>query len=220
MKKAWKKQLLAAAVSGLCIVTLPATASGIPTVDVAAIAQMAQQLKQLKDQYDLLRQQYESVTGSYGRGQGMDSVLDSSSVVPGSWQDVVRQQKSGVFANKQAYYEKLIDTLPSELFRNPDGREAGTYQLSTDAVRAAMAGGDALYAQVQQHINNLTRLARQVDNTTNIKDAQDLQNRIQVENALLQTAMARMNAMTSNLQANQLNLQNQSKAANQRYFRW
>ncbi len=220
MKTTFRQTVLAVMVGSLLAASFPVAAGGIPTVDAAAIAQMAQQLQQLKAQYELLRQQYESVTGSYGRGSGIDAALNASSVVPGSWQDVVRQQKSGVFANKQSYYEKLIGTLPRELFQNPDGREAGAYRLSTDAVRAAMAGGDALYAQVQQHINNLTRLARQVDDTANIKDAQDLQNRIQVENALLQTAMARMNAMTSNLQANQLNLQNQSKAVNQRYFRW
>lgn len=215
-----RRTFLALALASVSVTATPTFASGIPTVDVAAIAQMTQQLLQLKQQYDLMRQQYESLVGSYGRGQGIDPVLEAAKVIPGSWQDVVAQQQQGIYGSKQQYYEKLIDTLPKELFKQPQGSDAKTYQLSTDAVRAAMAGGDALYGQVQKHLDNLNKLSRQVDQTSNIKDAADLQNRIQVESGLMQTAMARMNAMNMNLQANMLNQQNQSKAASQRYFKW
>lgn len=140
-------------------------------------------------------------------------------MVPGSWQEVVAQQKSGAFGSKQSYYEKLINTLPQDLFANPQAQNATTYRMSTDSVRAALAGGDALYSEVQTHLLNLAQLSRQIDSTANVKDAQDLQNRIASENGLLTTAMAKLNAMNMNLQANAVNQQNQATAATQKYFR-
>ena len=60
---------------------------------------------------------------------------------------------------------------------------------------------------------------KKVDSTANIKDAQDLQNRIASESGMLQSAMAKLNAMNVNLYANMLNQQNQATAATQKYFR-
>ena len=150
---------------------------------------------------------------------GLSESIRATSVVPGSWQEVVAQQQSGAFGSRQSFYEKLINTMPQDLFANPQAQNATTYKMSTDSVRAAMAGGDSLYSEVQTHLNNLTALSEQVDTTTNIKDAQDLQNRISSENGMLQSAMAKLNAMNMNLQANMVNQQNQATAATQKYFR-
>ncbi len=69
----YKKLLLAAVLSaGL---TSGAFASGIPTVDAAAIAQMVQQLTQLQQMYSQLQAQYNTavsqlnaITGNRGLG--------------------------------------------------------------------------------------------------------------------------------------------------------
>jgi type IV secretion system protein VirB5 len=217
MKTAFPALVLAAAV----VASVPANATGIPTFDAATVIQLQQQYMQLQQQYQTLKQQYSAVTGSYGRGNiGLSDSISSSSVVPGSWQEVVSQQGKGAFGTKQDYYEKLIKTMPDELFQNPHAQNATTYKLSTNSVRAAMAGGDVLYAQVQTHLNNLARLSQQVDRTANIKDAQDLQNRIATENGMLQTALAKVNSLNMNLQANLVNQQNQAISANQQYYQW
>jgi type IV secretion system protein VirB5 len=187
---------------------------------VETLARWAQQIAEMKRQYDQLKQQYDAVTGSYGRGQiGLADSIKATSVVPGSWQEVVALQSKGAYGTKQDQYEQLIKTMPQELFQNPQGQTASTYKLSTDSVRAAMSGGDALYAQVQTHLNNLAKLSQQVDSTSNVKDAQDLQNRIAAENGMLQSAMGKLNAMNLNLQANSLNQQNQATAENNRFFK-
>lgn len=196
-------------------------AQGIPTYDAATVLQLQQQFQQLQKQYDTLQSQYKAVTGSYGRGQtGLNESINSSSIVPGSWQEVVAQQQSGSFGTKQNFYEKLLKTLPQDLFRDPQSQNATTYKLSTDSVRAAMSGGEILYSQVQTHLNNLARLSQQVDSTSNIKDAQDLQNRIATENGMMQSALGKLNAMNMNLQANMLNQQTQATSSNQQYYRW
>lgn len=215
-----RKSLILASVAASMAAAVPAFAGGIPTFDAATVLQLQQHLKQLQEQYATLRSQYAAITGSYGRGQiGLGDAVDSASVVPGSWQEVVAQQKSGRFAARQATYEKLINTLPQDLFTNPQAQHATTYKMSTDSVRAALAGGDALYSQVQAHLKNLTQMAQLVDGTANIKDAQDLQNRIATENGMLHSAIAKLNAMNMNLQANMVNQQNQATAAMQKYFR-
>lgn len=215
-----KKCLIPLSVAVSMAAALPVFAGGIPTFDAATVLQLQQQFKQLQEQYTTLKDQYAAVTGSYGRGQtGLSDAVNSASVVPGSWQEVVAQQKNGAFATKQASYEKLINTLPQDLFANPQAQNATTYKMSTDSVRAALAGGDSLYSQVQTHLNNLARISQLVDSTVNIKDAQDLQNRIATENGMLQSAIAKLNAMNMNLQANMVNQQNQATAATQKYFR-
>lgn len=215
-----RKTLILALVAASMAASVPALAGGIPTFDAATVLQLQQHLKQLQEQYATLRNQYAAITGSYGRGQiGLGDAINSASVVPGSWQEVVAQQRSGGFAAKQATYEKLINTLPPDLFANPQAQHATTYKMSTDSVRAALAGGDALYSEVQTHLKNLTQMGQLVDSTTNIKDAQDLQNRIATENGMLHSAIAKLNAMNMNLQANMVNQQNQATAATQKYFR-
>jgi type IV secretion system protein VirB5 len=193
---------------------VPATLNQIQTM-----AKWADQLVAMRNQFDKLNQQYEAMTGHYGRGvMGLAESINSSSVVPGSWQEVVAQQKGGGFGAIQKNIEDLIKTMPQDLFQNPKGQDAANYKLSTDAVRAALSGGQALYAQVQTNLNNLATMARQIDLTGNAKDAADLQNRIAAENGLLQSAMAKLNVMNMNLQANMLNQQNQAAAVNlQRY---
>lgn len=213
----WAVKGIAAAVS-ICV-GFNACAGGIPTFDTAQFAQMQQQFKQLQEQYKTLKEQYAALTGSYGRGQvGLSESIRSASVVPGSWQEVVAQQQGGVFGAKLGAHEKLINTLPQDMFVQPQSQSATTYRMSTDSVRAALAGGESLYSQVQTHLNNLARMGELVDGTANIKDAQDLQNRIAAENGMLQSAIAKLSAMNMNLQANMVNQQNQATAATQRYF--
>lgn len=222
MKKLYIPMAFAMALSG------PVHALGVPVGDAGTWAAMAQQLMQLQEQYNMLKQQYEAQTGilenlegSYGRGAiGLNASIDSASVVPGSWQEVVAQQGSGVYGSKQSYYETLINTLPQELFANPEGQRAQDYQLSSDSVRAAMSAGDALYSEVQVHLNNLALLSSKIDSTTNAKDAADLQNRIATENGMLTSAQSKLAALNMNLQANLNNAENQATSENEQFFTW
>jgi type IV secretion system protein VirB5 len=226
MMKTIKKLSLAIAVT--MAITGQAGATGVPTGDAGTWAALAQNLAELREQYKVLKQQYETQTdimnnmrGSYGRGAiGLSDSINSASVVPGSWQEVVSRQNSGAYGSKQSYYEELVNTLPQELFANPDSNRARGYQLSSNSVVAAMSAGEALYSEVQVHLNNLTTLSMQVDNTTNAKDAADLQNRIATENGMLTSAQSKLQALNMNLQANLANQENQATSQNEQFFRW
>lgn len=221
-----KKFGLAAAVS--LAIAGQAQATGVPVGDAGTWMALAQNLATLQQQYQTLKDQYETqgeilknLQGTYGRGSiGLDDSINSASVVPGSWQEVVSRQNSGAYGSKQSYYEELVNTLPQELFANPEGNRARDYQLSSDSVVAALSAGDALYSEVQVHLNNLATLGSQVDTTTNAKDAADLQNRIATENGMLSSAQSKLQALNMNLQANLANQENQATSDNEQFFRW
>lgn len=198
----------------LSICAASASATGIPTVDVGTIAQLQQQ-------YITLKQQYEALTGNGGYGSmGYNQAITSATVVPGSWQDVVARQATGAYGTTLNYYESRINTLPSDRFSDSSALSTQTYNMSSDAVRSSLAGGDNLYSEVQTHLNNIAILGHKIDETENIKEAQDLQNRLAAENAMLQTASAKLQALSLNLQANMLNRQNQAQAANELFYQW
>lgn len=214
-----KRTLAIATIAAAMSLAQPAQATGIPTFDAATVLQLQQQYMQMAKDYELLKQQYAAVTGSYGRGgMGLVNAIQASSFVPGSWQEVVDRQNKGVYGSRQEFYESLLKTMAGELFTDLDSARARSYQLSTDSVRAALAGGDVLYAEIQTHLLNLSNKARAVDATANVKDAADLQNSIAAEAGMVQTAMAKLQVMNMNLQANLLNQQTQAQKNTLRYF--
>ena len=207
-----------------CVASQAAFATGIPTVNVIEQGQLAdglvnqgQELEKLTTQINTLKSQLNSITGSYGRGaQGLSSAVSAASVVPGSWQDVTSQQSSGAYGSVQAAVEKTIQTVAPSSFT--DASVGSNYKMSTDSVRAGLAGGQSLYAEAQTHLTNFEQLAQQVDATTNVKDAADLQNRMTAELGMAQSAQTKLQALNASLTANQLNASNQATASRQTFF--
>jgi type IV secretion system protein VirB5 len=210
------KRTSVAAVAVL-VMSTSAFATGVPVFNAQEAIQLAQQLQAMGKQLDQLKQQYGAVTGSYGRGvSGLTDALDASSIVPGSWQDVVAQQKSGIYGSRQASYEQVINTIPTSTFQ--DQSAGANYRMSTDSVRSALAGGESLYDEAQTHLQNFQNLSQQVDSTTNLKDAADLQNRMSAELGMAQSAQTKLQAINANLLANQLNDSNQAAAVRAKFF--
>jgi type IV secretion system protein VirB5 len=201
----------------LSMASMQTFATGVPTLAVATDTQLGMMGSQLKDEITQLKSQLDAVTRSYGRGSsGLSDAIDASSIVPGSWQDVVSQQKSGVYGTRQAAYEKVMNTMSPDSF--DDKAQGSNYKMSTDSVRATMAGGESLYDEAQTHLQNFQNLAQQVDSTANVKDAADLQNRMTGELGMAQAAQTKLQALNANLVANQVNESNQATATRTQFF--
>jgi len=199
------------------VMSTSAFATGVPVFNAQEAIQLAQQLQAMGDQLKQLKQQYGAMTNSYGRGaSGLTDALDASSIVPGSWQDVVAQQKSGIYGSRQSSYEQVINTIPTSTFQ--DQSTGANYKMSTDSVRSALAGGESLYDEAQTHLQNFQNLSQQVDSTANLKDAADLQNRMSAELGMAQSAQTKLQAINANLTANQLNDSNQAAAVRAKFF--
>lgn len=220
-----KKSSLAFVLFSALLAPSQAVLAQIPVTDGASITQSItntlQQIEQLHAQIEQMKQQYEAVTGSYGRGvQGLEEAISAVKNIPGSWQDIVSRQASGEFGRLAQKYEETLKPLSQDDFPETSQRVGGAYQMSSDAVIASFAGAEVLHEEIQTHLSNLESLARQIDTTTNIKDAQDLQNRITAEQALVQTAMGNMGTIQMNLQGTLLNQQLQAEAETKEFYKW
>ena len=183
--------------------------------------QMVEQVSQLKAQLAQLKDQYRAVTGSYGIGSLLqEETLTAGSIVPGSWQEVVRLQQAGKYKTKMDYYEGLMKAVDPALLEKNTTRSAGAYKLSYDNTRAAFAVTDATYESVETHRRNIEQLVRRIDSTQNIKEAADLNNRLISENAMLQIAIARLAAVQGNLNASAQNDRLQSQATRTEMLRF
>lgn len=183
--------------------------------------QMVEQAAQLRAQLEQMKSQYQAVTGSYGEGGFLQSeALAAQSIVPGSWQDVVRLQQTGAYKAKMDRYEDLMKAVDPALLDQDKGRNVDAYRLSYDNTRAAFAVTDATYDAVETHRRNIEQLIKRIDSTPNVKAAEDLNNRLLSESAMLQIAIARLAAVQGNLGASAQNARLQSDATRTEMLRF
>lgn len=161
--------------------------------DPSSVAQAMAQVTELYKQYEQLKQMYDAVTGSYNVGSGITQV---ENILPGTWQDVVRNQ-GGIFGDKQATYDKLLQIIGSDDLQKlmSDKNFVAVYQN----VRMGMAVSDASYSALSEHTANLKKLADRINLTTNIKEAQDLGNQIAIEQGYIESINAKLGSVQSNL---------------------
>ena len=183
--------------------------------------QMVEQVTQLKAQLEQLRSQYQAITGTYGLGGLLQGeALAAQSIVPGSWQDIVKLQQAGAYKSKMDYYEGLMKAVDPTLLAADKSRSTGAYKLSYDNTRAAFAVTDATYDAVEVHRTNIQQLIQRIDSTQNIKEATDLNNRLISESTMLQIAVARLAAVQGNLSASAQNDRLQSQATRTEMLRF
>lgn len=166
--------------------------------DPTAVMNMVQQLAQMKQQYDVLKKQYESTTGNSGIGtSGINKVQD---VVSGSWQDVVSNQKNGAFGSAQKTYDKVLTTIGQEGMK--DLLSNDKYKRDYNTVKTGFAFSDASYNALNEHVANLTTLKNKINSTQSIKEAQDLANAIAIEQGYINSIGAKLSAVQTNLESN------------------
>ncbi|OGP07536.1 MAG: hypothetical protein A2048_08710 [Deltaproteobacteria bacterium GWA2_45_12] len=214
------------------ITTIQSAHAAWPVIDTTAIARMVQQINEMKKQYEVLKQQYaemeatkDAVTGAYGVSEIANGEIDQTSrrALPGTWQEVVSQQKSGklpgFFSERQDYYNKLFPSVDSKLFsESSTDRNAVSYQVSTQNTQASFSATEAIYNKIQDRLKTIETLTQEIDKTDNVKNATDLNSRIAAENGFLNVDMARLSALQLSLQASLQNGQNQATANHAEFF--
>lgn len=220
-----------ALIMGLLSTSFHSAHAAWPVIDTSAIAKLVQQIQEMKKQYDMLKQQYDelvqtknAVTGSYGVSLLENGPLAELSrrAVPGTWQEVVSLQQSGVipgFSQKLGDFQKLFPTVDGNLIsQDPNNRNAQGYKLSTDNVRGAFASAELIYNKIADRLKTIEALTKEIDKTDNVKNATDLNSRIAAENGFLNVEMARLNSIQLSLQSVMQNNQNQATANHAEFF--
>ena len=211
MRKKVKKHLVLAAF--LTSVSLPVLSGGIPTIDLAAIAEA---LVQTTNQLTMIANMKTQITHMIATKEAMtgtrfvwSSVLNGTDeknmrrVLPPEWQDIgskivsmnvyQKRVKDSYDATKLKLYEygTAQGVMPSQKTGSP------TQQLYDEARESSAKHNAAVrssYQMVSDRMAKIEVLIDKVGTTNDIKDSADLNNRIQAENSLLMLDMTKLQA--------------------------
>ena len=204
----YKKIVLAIALSAGMYFGTSALASGIPTVDAAAIAQMV--LTQMQQMYSNMVQQYntavntlQNFTGTRGLGL-VDYNLNLRSLIPTS----ARSRLNGIMNGTSS-----LSSLGRDIFNrlklgdacsNLDGEvkqnclKAREFEAEQQAVLEEAAN------TANQRLQNIESLMSRINTATDAKSIADLSARIQAEQVALQSSQ-----LAAQFQQTQMNKQNE-----------
>lgn len=196
-----KKLFLVFAIAGL---TCSLANAQIPVTDSASIAQsISQQIetiakwesqyKQLESQIEQAKQQYEALTGSRGYGEAFNDPA-MRDYLPPEWQSVYDGVKRGGYSgltgqSAQIYNEnKVFDSC--ERIESESQRRV----CESRAVKASQDKALALesFDKAKARINQIDRLMRQINETTDPKAIAELQSRIAIEQANIQNEQTKL----------------------------
>ena len=208
-----------AAVAILALYAGSAGAQGIPVIDKTAILRWASQLKAMKEQFDALNQQIAQAEQLYGSLNKLTNMADVASLLNNP---SIRKALPQNFAS----VENLLDGNGSGVFGDAASKFLegnSTYQTSANDFYAQelariqnrnagqMTLGQQIYEAATKRIDGIDQLRQQISSAIDSKDIADLQARIQVESAFLQTDLLRMQGLQMVQQA-QAQVEEQRKA--------
>lgn len=199
------KQLILAAALAIGIAsTGGVSASGIPVVDVAAlanntasqaanIAKYVQMIQQYKTQIDQMKTQYEALTGSRGLGMiAQDPKLRD--YLPDGWQEVYDGVTEGGYKGLSGPAKRIIAANSS--YDMCENKEPGiTRNLCERA--ASKAAQDKAFAveafdSAKDRWTQIEQLMQEIDSTSDPKAIAELQARINSEQAAIQNEQTKL----------------------------
>jgi type IV secretion system protein VirB5 len=208
-----KKYLL---ISALLI--SPITQADIVGVeDAALLANAAEQLKQLQEQYKTLEQTYDKATrqldsinalksfnsGHYQFGDLNNSLEDlkQRQWSPNTWDDALRNVAGG---NPDRYntlvkaYEKKHQILDDKTFEQGSSHaQLIRYKQAVAVNKAVSVESTYSYNEINKHLKAVHELSMQIEQAPNTKSAVDLNSRLLAEIAYIQTQNLKVQTLIS-----------------------
>lgn len=174
----------------------PAFAAGVPTIDAAALAQMAEQITHMKTQIDnqisqitQLKSQVKAVTGTRNMGNLLkDTVKD---VIPSEWADI--------------YKAANVDVSSITDLKSFDP------QASLKNLASIQEFSERAFEDTKDRLVNIEGLMSQIDLAEDVKAAADLQNRIATENGAIMNTQVKLDMM-ARLHENQKEIESRKLA--------
>jgi hypothetical protein len=193
---------------------------------VALIHSAKRQLETAQSQLTNAKSQLKSITGVYGWGSLFNSAkeLTNHQYTPDSWSDALKGIAGG---NNQRYrdllvaYKKAHPVIDDTQYRVHNTQaQTDNFNKQINTVKAVAVSAEMAYANVNQYLKITHDLTQKIDDNknTNIKSAIDLNTRLVANNANLLAALIRLQAVQTNLQAQQSQMMIQSKSEQQYFF--
>ncbi|BBE10244.1 Conjugal transfer protein [Mycoavidus cysteinexigens] len=196
-----------------------ARANGMPVIDVVAaahaieqISRMAEQIKATHDQLQQARQQYEAITGQRGLGS-LFYRADLGRTLPPNWRTVYDAAQNGNYG--------ISGSIQEILKQEQTHSSIQTAQRDLELRRRQIAATDKAiglkaYEGAQQRLDQIEALMKKISATEDPKALDELQARINIEQAAIQNETVKL-AMISQLQkAEQQLIAEQKRALSQR----
>ncbi len=193
-----------------------AMASGIPVFDGAAAANFLQQIQQLRQQYIQMKNTAESLKGINNIGDLLSNP-GIRNYMPADLQASYDELSYAVFKGGNGSYKGFDGVLGAieDAQRNRDTWEKMSKDRGQRAV-VDVASLEASYKGAIERLNGLEQMMTQVGKTPTAKESADLNSRIAVEQALLQSESNRINLMVAMQTAQQRLLDSEQKAMTKR----
>lgn len=191
------KNLIAIGFLSFFAAVLPAHAQ-IPVTDVASLAQQiqqvaswGQQIQSMKDQLAQQQQLFSSMNGSRGLGQLLNNPA-LKSALPADWQNVYSSIQSGGYSGLTGSAKAIRDA--NAIYDCNAGAANSVARCNREMNKTAQdkAFANDAYIASQRRLDNIQALMGQIDNATDTKQIQDLQVRMQAENAMIQNEQTKL----------------------------
>lgn len=185
---------------GCCIGLLATTAAQaqIPVTDAASLSQQiqqvaawAQQIQGMKNQLDQQKYLYQSMNGARGIGQLLNNP-GLQKTLPDNWKTVYASIQNGGYSGLTGGAKSIRDA--NAIF-GCDGKTGLALTIcNRDRNKAAQDKAFSLdaYDAAQRRLDNIQALMGQIDNASDTKTIQDLQVRMQAENAMIQNEQTKL----------------------------
>lgn len=180
-----------------------ASATGIPVIDAASLADQAanqvenlakyvQMIQQYKTQIDQMKQQYDSLTGSRGLGEIAQNP-QLREYLPDNWKAVYDGVKSGGYQGLTGAGKAIAD---ANRIYDSCGSKTGADKAVCERAGAKAAQDKAFslgaFDKAKQRWDQIAQLMGQINSTSDPKAIAELQARINTEQAAIQNEQTKM----------------------------
>lgn len=189
-----KKTVLATAISASLLTCSSVYASGIPTIDVAAIAKMAEQILEMKKSYDMLKSQYEQAIEMTKKLEGISGVGDF--IRSDIFEEIFPEVSEVIEAIDDFSYENMPngakDIYDDRGYDNACPPKGYPTFVQCRKDYALLATAQYMYQEAAINAQNrgqaLDKLMDKINESKTMKEIADLQARIQAELGMIQLA--------------------------------
>jgi len=207
----------------ILITFAPIDFADLPVIYLPEIAQLAQHLHQLQQQYALLQETYKNAQqqldeakalradeeGHYGFGNllNSDSDLKTREWSPDSWDDTLK----GLSGGNPARYQQLLTeykqnhpTVSQSEYEKSTSKEQGKeYAQQIQVNRAASVNATYEFNDINNHLKTIHDLSGKIEKAKDEKAATDLNSRLIAEVAYIQTQELKMQVLLNQQLAQQ-----------------
>ncbi|MBS1994664.1 MAG: type IV secretion system protein [Cyanobacteria bacterium SZAS LIN-2] len=194
-------------------VSLPARATGIPVIDVAALMQLIQQvlfwqnqLQQMQEHLGQLKATTTALTGSRGMQALLPIGSQARNYLPENWAGVTSLASgvAGAYSGLSGLVSAKVQgvsVLPNATLAKltPAQRQLITDGRNSSAVLQALS--ETAYASTSSRFQQLQSLIQAIGGAVDTKAIGDLQGRIQAEQAMLQNEQTKLTVLYQAAQA-------------------